>query len=165
MSILRKMHLSCRPWLISIRYKISSMIFIVHVTRLHHNNCGIKMLEVGTMNSDYSLKVLGTPRIDAHLIRKEFLQGWQCSVTREQGAVLVMGMVLGWAVTETMCQCSNVAQRFGDYTSTVFELEDGHCNGKVDIFCHMDRGWRGDHKSPAAVDGRWGSQKSGAQNI
>ena len=68
-------HGNSRPWLISIRYKISSMIFIVHVTRLHHNNCGIKMLEVGTMNSDYySLKVLGTPRIDAHLIRKEFLQ-------------------------------------------------------------------------------------------
>ena len=119
------------------------MIFIVHVTRLHHNNCGIKMLEVETMNSDYSLKVLGTPRIDTHLIRKEFLQVWKCSVTREQGAVLVMGMVLGWGVTETMCQCINVVQREVPWLSFQNILALKMDNGKVDIFCHIKRvtGW------------------------
>ena len=123
------------------------MIFIVHVTRLHHNNCGIKMLEVGTMNSDYSLKVLGTPRIDTHLIRKEFLQVWKCSVTREQGAVLVMGMVLGWGVTETMCQCINVVQREVWWLSFQNILALKMDNGKVDIFCHTERvtGWRASH--------------------
>ena len=90
------------------------------------------------MNSDYSLKVLGTPRIDTHLIRKEFLQVWKCSVTREQGAVLVMGMVLGWGVTETMCQCINVVQRKVWWLSFQNILALKMDNGKVDIFCHSE---------------------------
>ena len=99
------------------------------------------------MNSDYSLKVLGTPRIDTHLIRKEFLQVWKCSVTREQGAVLVMGMVLGWGVTETMCQCITVVQREVWWLSFQNILALKMDNGKVDIFCHTERvtGW---HASP-----------------
>ena len=48
-------------------------------------------------------------------------------------------MVLGWGVTETMCQCINVVQREVWWLSFQNILALKMDNGKVDIFCHIKR--------------------------